>query len=243
MALTYIETVRLLMGDLDEGDNNFFTADQWAHLFGTASYDDDAGDSKVSLVEVAIDALRLLSIYHADARPERSKKTDDRVATLSRWPLEQKALYLEDGVPDGIGTADEFPWSSRGDRAARSTWAARISGGPSPSSATVGDQRPAQDFGHRLPANSHSSRGREIHPSTTALDTEARKRPAARHTPSITGWLSARTLSLLRPKRWRARGAATPSARFRCRIGTAPNYFYAGTSLTNQDVTSLDGLS
>ena len=108
MALTYIETVRLLMGDLDEGDNNFFTADQWAHQFGTLSYDDDNGDSKVSLVEVAIDTLRILSIYHADSRPERSKKFDDRVDALSRWPNEQKALYLEDGVPDGIGMADAF---------------------------------------------------------------------------------------------------------------------------------------
>ena len=108
MALSYIEAVRLLMGDLDEGDHNFFTGDQWAHLFGMGSYDDEDGNSKVSLVEVAIAALRILSLYHADARPERSKKVDDRVAALSRWPNEQKALYLEDGVPDGIGVADAF---------------------------------------------------------------------------------------------------------------------------------------
>ena len=100
---------------------------------------------------MAIDALRLLSIYHADARPERSKKTDDRVDTLSRWPLEQKALYLEDGVPDGIGTADAFRGPVEGQTGPPGpAWAARISGGPSPSSATVGDQRPAEDPGHRL---------------------------------------------------------------------------------------------
>ena len=113
MALTYIETVRLLMGDLDAGDNNFFTADQWVHLFGTASYDDAQGDRKVNLVEVAIDALRILAIYHADSRPERSKKLDDRVDALGRWPAEQKALYLEDGdaaptlIPSTALTAHE----------------------------------------------------------------------------------------------------------------------------------------
>ena len=31
MALTYIETVRLLMGDLDAGDNNYFSGEQWVH--------------------------------------------------------------------------------------------------------------------------------------------------------------------------------------------------------------------
>ena len=59
MALTYIETVRLLMGDLDEDNGD-------ARKTGTfhrrpvgapvrdASYDDENGDSKVSLVEVAV---------------------------------------------------------------------------------------------------------------------------------------------------------------------------------------------
>ena len=129
MALTYIETVRLLMGDLDEGDNNFFTGDQWAHLFGKASYDDadavvvrepsDTGISVVSLVEVAIDALRILSLYHADARPERSKKTDDRVDALSRWSNEVKEDYLEAGLPDGIGFADAFRGPQGRTRASR----------------------------------------------------------------------------------------------------------------------------
>ena len=102
MALTYIETVRLLMGDLDAGDNNFFTADQWIHLFAALSYEDDNGDSKVNLVEVALDTLRIFSIYHADSRPERSKKFDDRVDAISRWPNERKGVYLVDGsnAPD-----------------------------------------------------------------------------------------------------------------------------------------------
>ena len=49
MALTYIETVRLLMGDLDEGDNNFFTADQWAHFFRVLSYTDADEARQLSL--------------------------------------------------------------------------------------------------------------------------------------------------------------------------------------------------
>ena len=108
MALSYIETVRLLMGDLDEGDNNFLTGEQWAHLFGTASYDDEDGNSKVNLVEVAIEALKVLAVYHADSIPERSKAASTRVGQLGRWSNEVKALYLEDGVPDGIGVADAF---------------------------------------------------------------------------------------------------------------------------------------
>ena len=101
MALTYIETVRLLMGDLDEGDNNFFTADQWAHFFRILSYNDADDNRKLSLVEVAIEALRTLSLYHADQRPERSKKVDDRVDQLSRWPTEKKELYICPGEPEG----------------------------------------------------------------------------------------------------------------------------------------------
>ena len=77
MALTYIETVRLLMGDLDEGDNNFFSADQWAHLFGVASYDDEDGNSKVCLVEVAIAALKI-SVALPRRRTPRAKQEDRR---------------------------------------------------------------------------------------------------------------------------------------------------------------------
>ena len=106
MALTYIETVRLLMGDLDAGDNNFFSGEQWVHLFETNSYDDSNGDRQLNLVDVAQEALRIMSIYHADARPERSKKTDDRVDALGRWPNDIKALYLVDGQAAPTAIAD-----------------------------------------------------------------------------------------------------------------------------------------
>ena len=109
MALTYIETVRLLMGDLDEGDNNFFTADQWAHLFGVWSYDNPDGDSKVSIVEVAQAALAILAVYHSsNGDKEKADKLTDRRDELGSWHDGIKALYIVDGVPDGIGTADAF---------------------------------------------------------------------------------------------------------------------------------------
>ena len=101
MALTYIETVRLLMGDLDEGDNNFFTADQWAHFFRVLSYTDADEARQLSLVETAVEAMRILSVYHVDARPERSKKVDDRVDQLNRWPESRKALYIVPGEAGG----------------------------------------------------------------------------------------------------------------------------------------------
>ena len=97
MALTYIETVRLLMGDLDEGDNNAFTGDQWAHLFESLSYEDSEGDSKVSLLDVAIAALRTISVYHVDSRPERSKAVNDRASQLSRWHKDVRDSYVVDG--------------------------------------------------------------------------------------------------------------------------------------------------
>ena len=115
MALSYIETVRLLMGDLDagDGDGQFFTGEQWVHLFETNSYDDSNGDRQLNLVDVAQAALRIMSVYHADARPERSKKTDDRVDALGRWPDDVRALYLVDGqaaptaIPDNALTVHE----------------------------------------------------------------------------------------------------------------------------------------
>ena len=93
MALTYIETVRLLMGDLDEGDNNFFSADQWAHLFGIWSYDDDQGDSKVSIVEVAQAALAILCRLPLQQRRRRAKadKLTDRRDELGSWHDDIKA--------------------------------------------------------------------------------------------------------------------------------------------------------
>ena len=181
MALTYIETVRLLMGDLDAGDNNFFSPNQWAHLFGTASYDDLDDESKVNLVEVAIDALRILSIYHADARPERSKKLDDRVDALGRWPEAQKALYLVDGVPDGIGEADAF----RGPMGLPGT-DSTVPGPPGPPGS------PANTEAHNVAADSHADLRAAIdaavagegvdltnYVTTTALAGEAAAREAA----------------------------------------------------------------
>ena len=88
------------------GDNNFFSGEQWVHLFETNSYDDSNGDRQLNLVDVAQEALRILSIYHADARPERSKKTDDRVDALGRWPNDIKALYLVDGQAAPTAIAD-----------------------------------------------------------------------------------------------------------------------------------------
>ena len=110
MALTYIETVRLLMGDLDEGDNNFFTADQWAHLFGVWSYDNPDGDSKVSIVEVAQAALAILAVYHSSNGDKEPRPTSSPTGETS-WAAGTTAsrlLYIVDGVPDGIGTADAF---------------------------------------------------------------------------------------------------------------------------------------
>ena len=109
MALTYIETVRysrlrLLMGDLDEGDNNFFSGEQWVHLFETWSYDNDAGDRELSLLDVANAALSTLSVYHATNGDEfKAQWFQKRTDELGRLPAEIKAEYVVDGqaTPDG----------------------------------------------------------------------------------------------------------------------------------------------
>ena len=114
MALTYIETVRLLMGDLDEGDNNFFSGEQWVHLFETWSYDNDAGDRELSLLDVANAALNTLSVYHATNSDEiKAQWFQKRTDELGRLPAEIKAEYVVDGqapptaIPDNALTVHE----------------------------------------------------------------------------------------------------------------------------------------
>ena len=106
MALTYIETVRLLMGDLDEGDNNFFTGEQWIHLFEVWSYG-DPGEEELSLIDVANAALATLSVYHAVNGDETKaewfqKRTDE----LSRWHDDIKEQYVVDGNVAPTATPD-----------------------------------------------------------------------------------------------------------------------------------------
>ena len=242
MALTYIETVRLLMGDLDAGDNNFFTADQWAHFFGTLSYDDEDGNSKVNFVEVAIDALRTLSIYHADSRPERSKKLDDRVDALSRWPDDRKARNVFDGLPDGIGMADAFRGPPGG---------TGPPGPPGPRGSAAVPVLQAQlwvtnaqlktlDTDYRqvvaAPGAGKFIQVRQLwiqkHGSDQPPEHTEYYRVAISPNPVIT---EAEALA--------GSGRGDTFGEIPVQDWNTPHYFYAGTSLTNQDVTSLDGLT
>ena len=90
------------MGDLDGGgDNNLISADQWVQLFEGATCRDpdsycymaDPVGAKVNLVDVAIDALKVLAVYLPERREEFKERTDE----LGRMPKDEKAHYLFPG--------------------------------------------------------------------------------------------------------------------------------------------------